>query len=184
MRRVQKAIVALVPLLAACSGAPPKDPSAKATSGRQVPGDLTSDLAKLRQLSIASMCSDSALRSSKHQAAEVWGKESAAPGLPAERVEAFLCRQQPVLENTCWDRKYSDWERSEIEYGLVVDPGGTVLGGSSGVLEGSVIATLERGGTRVNSRELAHCVESVVDSWRFPRATMPTWMRLSFRLPR
>ena len=111
------AIVALVPLLTACGGSPPKDPSAKAASDRSAAQELASDLAKLKQSSIASMCSESVLRSSKQQKVEVWGKEYSAPGLPAEQVEAFLCRQRPALEKSCWGQKYSDWERSEIEYG-------------------------------------------------------------------
>jgi hypothetical protein len=184
IRSARAAIVTLFPLLSACGGASPKDLSVKAPNDRPGTEELTSDLAKLRQSSIASMCSESVLRASKRQKTEVWGKEYAAPGLAAEQVEAFLCRQRPALANTCWDQKYSNWELSEIEYGLVVDPSGAVLGGGSRDLDGSVIATLERGSTRVNSIELARCVETVVDSWRFPRAMMPTWMRLSFRLPR
>jgi len=168
-------------LVAGCAAAPPAHSPAEATADPHADERLKLDLARLRSPSSAPACEASV--GEPDPGAQVWGKDDGRPGLEAARVRVFLCRHRREIENACWDRKFDGWDHSDIEFDLVVDPSGAVLRPSD---DGNVGATasLERGGARVSSPELAQCVESVVDSWKFPEATMPTWMTLSFRFPR
>jgi hypothetical protein len=181
MRRPHGPTVALLPIVVACAGAAPTSRTSTAEDDRRAVEALAREFTSERAKT-ASRCDAGDPETKKHIKAEVWGKDDGPPGLPAVRVEAFLCRQRRELVAACWHPKFADWERSEIEYGLVIDPSGAVLTDGRHD-DGAATAALERGNTRVESSELAHCVENVVATWTFPRATMPTWMRLTFRVP-
>jgi hypothetical protein len=185
MRRLPGPTVALFPLLilVACAGAPPAAPASTPEEDRHAVEALKREFTSERARTASRCDAADPEETKKHVKAEVWGKDDGPPGLPAMQVEAFLCRQRRELESACWHPKFADWERSEIEYGLVVDPSGAVLTDDRRSADEAATAALERGSTRVESSELAHCVENVVDAWTFPRATMPTWMRLTFRVP-
>ncbi|HEX4476486.1 MAG TPA: hypothetical protein VH142_15470 [Polyangiaceae bacterium] len=179
--RFSPLLVFVVGFPVGCGGPPPLDPAAEAASNHRAIEELKVDLVKAHA-PIVSAC-DNPSRPLHSEHAEVWGKDDAPPGLPSGEVETFLCRHRESLERACWNQKFSDWQRSEIEYGLVVDPSGAVLNGVGGDPDVPATAALERRTEKVSSPELARCIEDVVDSWTFPRATMPTWMRLSLRLP-
>jgi hypothetical protein len=111
---------------------------------------------------------------------ELWGKDDAPPGLGPAAVEAFVKQRARELRRDCWDQKFKGWERARVEYGLAVDPSGTVLPAGNEDALSKPAAGLERDGARESSPELAQCVERHVDAWTFPRATMPTFMLLRF----
>ncbi len=179
--RCSSLVLFVVGFLVGCGGPPPVDSAAEAASNHRAIEELERDLVKAHT-PVVSACDDPS-RSIHSEHAEVWGKDDAPPGLRSGEVETFLCRHRESLERACWDEKFADWQRSEIEYGLVVDPSGAVLDGVGGDPGAPATAALERHAEKVSSPELARCIEGVVDSWTFPRATMPTWMRLSLRLP-
>jgi hypothetical protein len=180
MSRFPRATALLVPILAACSTSSAPTPATPDDDRRAIE-ELRRDLAAARA-PVGAECDMPGSDALSRVKAEVWGKNDGPPGLPARQVEAFLCRQRHELASACWRPKFAGWERSEIEYGLVVDPSGAVLSNPDESADAAT-AALERGSARSPSPELAHCVESVVSLWTFPRATMPTWMRLTFRVP-
>jgi hypothetical protein len=111
------------------------------------------------------------------EAVQLWGKESAPPGLGQAEVEAFIAAQTRDLRRACWDDRFGAWERAEIEWGVAVDPSGAVVPESE---PSEPAAALERARTRVTSSDLARCVSRQVQAWTFPRATLPTWMLVRF----
>lgn len=111
---------------------------------------------------------------------ELWGKDDSPPGLRPAVVEAFVKQRARELRRDCWDEKFRGWKHARVEYGLAVDPSGAVFASGNEDALSKPAAGLERDGERESSPELAECVERHVDSWTFPRATMPTFMLLRF----
>ncbi|HVU02961.1 MAG TPA: hypothetical protein VHE30_14475 [Polyangiaceae bacterium] len=127
------------------------------------------------------LCRDEKSRLGPPRTKGLWGKADGPPGLGQAPVEAFLCEHQTELAAACWSDAFSGWDHGDVEYGLVVDPSGAVLSDPDN--PNPVVAEVARGAERRSSPALSRCVEQVVSRWRFPRATMPTWMTLAFRLP-
>lgn len=113
---------------------------------------------------------------------QVFSKGVRRPGLVPAQIDAFLCPRKQQVARVCWDGRMNGWDGGHVEYPFAVDPSGVVAPPSS-ELEG---AAAEIWSTEVhqNSYELAECVEHVVESWQFPRATFPTWVVIQFDFDR
>ncbi len=112
----------------------------------------------------------------------VFAPDGLLPGLVPAQVEAFVRPREGSVEAACWGGRWCEWESGHVEYSLAVDPSGAVappLGNSGGA-----IAELRRGQDLESSDALAQCVESIMASWQFPRATFPTWMVIQLEFDR
>jgi hypothetical protein len=186
MTRASLVLPPLLVCLAGCAGSPLVRQAAKEPNPRP-PSESALGSRPLQHEPCESALPGTACRlEAKHQAPtgadvlQIWGKDNAPAGLRPAEIEAFLQQRARELRSDCWDRRFDGWERAAVEYGLAVDPSGAVFPLQSESALAKPAAGLERHGARASSPELAECVERHLDSWTFPRATMPTWMLLRF----
>jgi hypothetical protein len=101
------------------------------------------------------------------------------PGLAPVQVEAFVRPKEAEVAKACWDGRFESYRQGHVEYGVAVDPGGNVIPPAPGALSSASAEVRSDSGTSYNL-ELARCVEGVVNRWRFPRATTPTFIVVNF----
>lgn len=113
---------------------------------------------------------------------DVEGFHGWPPGLSQSALLSFIRDREGELRAGCWNGRYAATKSATFEYAVAIDPGGRPLPamGTHGILPAT--ATLLERGAPAASPELARCLRSAIDDWRFPTAPTPTRVLITLEL--